>query len=403
MTMRKICIVTGTRAEYGLLKGVIRGVEQSSLLELQLIVTGAHLSPDFGLTYREIESDGFRIDTRVEMLLRSDSARGIAKSMSLCLAGTAEAFAELQPDLVVLLGDRYEMLSAASAALISRVPIAHIHGGEASEGAFDEAIRHAITKMSHLHFVAAEEYRRRVVQLGENTERVFLVGGLGVDAIAQLKLLSRAELEESLGFRFGERNLLVTFHPVTLDPLSTRRQMQELLSALDDLTGTNVIFTMPNADNDGRVIMEMVNGFVQVHRHTARAYPSLGQLRYLSCLQFVNAVVGNSSSGLTEAPTFKVATINIGSRQAGRLRADSVIDCEPTRGGIATALARAQTPEFMDRLKRTVNPYGSGGASEAIVRVLEQYPLAGVLQKRFHVIRLDESDCFHGRSVQGAP
>jgi GDP/UDP-N,N'-diacetylbacillosamine 2-epimerase (hydrolysing) len=382
--MRKVCIVTGSRAEYGLLKWVIKGVSQSNLLDLQLVVTGAHLSPEFGLTYREIEEDGFRIDRRVEMLLSSDSAVGVAKSMSLGLSGLADALADLHPDVVVLLGDRYEMLAAASAALVSRIPVAHIHGGESSEGAFDESIRHAITKMSHLHFVAAQEYAQRVVQLGESPDRVFHVGGLGTDAISRIQLLRKADLEESLGIRFGRRNLLVTFHPATLDTQSSAQQMRELLSALESLQDTTILFTMPNADTDGRSIFGLIEEFVQRHPDNSRAFISLGQLRYLSCMQYVDAVVGNSSSGIAEAPTFKIATINIGSRQKGRLRATSVIDCEPTRESIGGALQRAASDEFRAQLREAVNPYGSGGASEAIVRVLETYPLGGVLEKRFH-------------------
>jgi len=347
------------------------------------VATGMHLSPEFGLTYRDIEKDGFRIDRKVEMLLSSDTPAGITKSMGLGLIGFADALAGLQPAMMLVLGDRFETFSAAAAALVARVPVAHLHGGEATEGAIDEALRHAITKMSHLHFVAAEEYRHRVIQLGEDPGRVFLVGGLGVDAITKLTLLDRGALEADLGFRLGPRNLLVTFHPVTLESATSHQQMAELLAALESLRDTHLIFTMPNADTDGRGLRGTIDAFVASHTN-ARAYTALGQLRYLSCLRQVDAVVGNSSSGLTEAPSFQKGTINIGDRQRGRLKGDSVIDCDPDRRSIAAALQRLYSPDFQAALKRARNPYGDGGASEKIVRVLKEYPLAGILKKSFH-------------------
>ncbi len=255
---RKICVVTGSRAEYGLLRWVMEGIRRLPDLGLQVIATGMHLSPEFGLTYREIETDGFPIDRKVEMLLSSDTPTGLAKSMGLGLIGFGDALQQLQPDVMLVLGDRFEIFSAVAAALVARIPVAHLHGGEATEGAFDEAIRHSITKMSHLHFVAAEEYRKRVIQLGEHPERVFLVGGLGVDSIKKLTLLDRAALEASLGFELGRRNLLVTFHPVTLDNQTSAQQMAELLAALDTWEDTHLIFTMPNADTDGRVLFDGV-------------------------------------------------------------------------------------------------------------------------------------------------
>jgi len=381
--MKCICVVTGTRAEYGLLRWVMHGIRLSASLELQLMVTGMHLSPEFGLTYREIEADGFRIDRKVEMLLSSDTPVGIGKSMGLAICGFADALAELRPDLLLVLGDRYEILAAVSAAMVARIPVAHLHGGEATEGLIDESIRHAVTKMSHLHFVAADEYRRRVIQLGESPDRVFLVGGLGVDNIVRLHLLERAELERALDFRLGRRNLLVTFHPVTLEEDSAERQMTELLAALDELQDTRLIFTMPNADTDGRVLFRMIEDFVARHPATCKAYTSLGQLRYLSCLRHVDGVVGNSSSGLAEAPSFRIGTINIGDRQRGRLKAASVIDCEADRAALRVALEQLFSPAFQASLPATVNPYGGGGASEAIVRMLEQFSLDGLLKKRF--------------------
>lgn len=379
---RRICVVTGSRAEYGLLRWVMTDMRESGDIELQVIATGMHLSPEFGLTYREIEQDGFRIDRKVEMLLSSDSSVGLAKSMGLALIGFGEALQEMEPDLLVVLGDRFEILAAVSAALVARIPVAHIHGGERTEGAFDDAIRHAITKMSHIHFVGAEEYRRRVVQLGEDPDRVFCVGGLGVDSVLRQPLIQRAELERELGIVFRSRNLLVTFHPATLDDGSPGDQMDELLAALADLEETCLIFTMPNADTGGRMLAARIERFV-AERPDAHAFVSLGQRRYLSCLKHVDGVVGNSSSGLIEAPAFGKGTVNIGDRQKGRLRAASVIDCAPRREAIAAALATLNSSEFQRMLPGTVNPYGDGGASRRIVEGLATIPLDGIVKKAF--------------------
>lgn len=381
---RKICVVTGTRAEYGLLRWVMQGVAADPDLTLQIIATGMHLSPEFGLTYREIEADGFTIDRKVEMLTSSDTPVGIAKAMGLGMIGFADALAELKPDILLVLGDRFEIFAAAAAALVARIPIAHLHGGETTEGAFDEAFRHSITKMAHLHFVAAAPYRDRVIQLGEAPDRVFLVGGLGVDAIKRVKLLARADLEKAIEFQFGRRNLLVTFHPATLDAASPVVEMEELLAALADLRDTHLIFTMPNADTGGRDLIALVERFVADHPGTAKAYASLGQVRYLSCLAQVDAVVGNSSSGLLEAPSFRIGTIDIGGRQRGRLKAESVISCAPERAAIAAALKHLETPEFETLLKTTTNPYGDGGASAKIVAVLKQEALPFVRGKAFY-------------------
>lgn len=380
---RTICVITGTRAEYGLMRWVMQGIKDDPELTLQVIATGMHLSPEFGLTYREIEKDGFKIDRKVEMLTSSDTPVGIAKSMGLGLIGFADALNELNPDLIVVLGDRFEIFAAVAAALVARIPVAHLHGGETTEGAFDEALRHSITKMSHLHFVAAEEYWRRVVQLGEQPERVFLVGGLGIDNIKRLKLLDRAELEASIDFQLGAKNLLITFHPVTLETSTAEDQMAALLAALAELKDTQLIFTMPNADTDGRTLIKMVQQFVARHPK-ACAHTSLGQLRYLSCVAQVDGVVGNSSSGLAEVPSFKKGTINIGDRQRGRLRATSVINCDPTRLGIAAALKRLYTADFQASLSQTRNPYGEGGASEKVVKTIKHCALDGIAKKSFY-------------------
>lgn len=383
---RRICFVTGTRAEYGLLRGVISGIRDAADCKLQIVATGAHLSPEFGLTYREIEADGHVIDERVEILLSSDTPVGVSKAIGLGMIGFADSFARLRPDLIVLLGDRFELLAAASAALVAGIPIAHIHGGETTEGAFDEAIRHSVTKMSHLHFVAAAPYHDRVIQLGEAPERVFLVGGLGIDAIERLDLLDRAGLEAALDFKLGRRNLLITFHPVTLDAGASAEQMRALLDALTTLDrDTHLFFTMPNADAGSRELKAMVQDFVATHTN-ARAFTSLGQFRYLSCMRHMDGVIGNSSSGLIETPSFGIGTINIGDRQAGRLKAASVIDCAAQRDAIEWALIRLFSADFQAKLADVVNPYGNGGASEAIVTKLVHYPLEGVLKKQFYDI-----------------
>ena len=382
-SMRKICVVTGTRAEYGLLYWLMKEIQSDENLELQLIVTGMHLSPEFGLTYKEIEKE-FSINKKIEMLVSSDTPIGISKSMGLAQISFAEAYAELSPDVVVVLGDRYEIFSAATTAMISRIPIAHIHGGETTEGAFDEAIRHSITKMSHLHFVATEEYRHRVIQLGEDAEHVFNFGAPGLDNIRKLKLLSKVDLENEIGFKLGMKNLLVTFHPVTLEQSTAQDQFQQLLNALDELSDTQIIFTKANSDTDGRIINSMIDSYVTANSNKAIAFTSLGQLRYLSALQYVDAVVGNSSSGLTEAPSFKIGTINIGDRQKGRIKATSVIDCMPDRNAIIGAIQQLYSSVFQENVHDVTNPYGESGASKKIAGILSSYPLTHLLKKIFN-------------------
>ena len=380
---RKICIVTGTRAEYGLLKWLMFGIKNDPDLQLQIIVTGMHLSPEFGLTFHEIENDGFSINQKIEMLLSSDSGVGIAKSMGLGMIGFADAFHQLQPDIVVLLGDRFEMLSAASTALALRIPLAHIHGGEATEGLIDEAIRHSITKMAHLHFVAAQEYRDRVIQLGESPDRVFLAGALGVDGIMRTDLMGRQELEDVLKFKFRPKNLLITFHPVTLEAGTSKGQVLELLSALAELKDTGLIFTLPNADADGRVIIDTIQEFIASNEN-ACGFSSLGHTKYLSCVSLVDGVVGNSSSGLIEVPSFKKGTINIGDRQRGRLQSASVINCEPNKADISRALNKLYDENFLITLKDVVNVYGGGNASEVILSALKSVSIENILKKRFN-------------------
>jgi GDP/UDP-N,N'-diacetylbacillosamine 2-epimerase (hydrolysing) len=383
---RKICVVTGTRAEYGLLYWLMKEIELNNDLELQIIATGMHLSPEFGLTYKEIEKD-FKIDKKIEILLSSDTAIGISKSMGLAQISFAESYDELNPDILVVLGDRYEIYSAVSAAMISRIPIAHLHGGETTEGAFDEAIRHSITKMSHLHFTAAEVYKNRVIQLGEDPSRVFNVGGMGIENIKRLKLLSKEEFEESINFKLNKKNILVTFHPVTLENLTAKEQFQELLDAIDELKDTNIIFTKANSDTDGRIINQMCDEYVFKNSHKSICFTSLGQVRYLSALQYIDAIVGNSSSGITEAPSFKIGTINIGDRQKGRLKAESVIDCDSLHSSITLAFNKLYSKEFKNILINTNNPYGDGYASEKIIKELKKVDLNNILKKSFFDIK----------------
>jgi len=384
----KICIITGTRSEYGLLYWLMKEIQDDTDIELQLIVTGMHLSPEFGLTYNQIEKDGFKIDKKIELLLSSDTTVGVCKSMGLGLISFSEAYVDLKPDMILFLGDRFEIYSAAAAAMISRIPIAHLHGGERTEGAFDEAIRHSITKMSHLHFTATEEYRRRVIQLGEDPSRVFNVGGLGIDNIKKLKLMGKEEFQDSINFKLGPKNLMITFHPVTLEHATARIQFQNLLSALDELEDTRFIFTKPNADTEGRVIVKMIDEYVSKNNHKAIAFVNLGQLRYLSALQFMDGILGNSSSGLTEAPTFKIGTVNIGDRQRGRVKANSVINSKPTKESILSAFKRLYSEEFQEKLRNVKNPYGEGGAAEKIKKVLKEKDLTDILKKQFYDIKV---------------
>jgi GDP/UDP-N,N'-diacetylbacillosamine 2-epimerase (hydrolysing) len=379
---RTIAVVTGTRAEYGLLRHLIKLINDSDEFELQLVVTGSHLSKKFGETYKEIEADGFVINRKIDLLLASDTPLGLAKSTSLGLAGFGEVFDSINPDLILVLGDRFEILSAVIAAMFARIPIAHLHGGEITEGLIDEAIRHSITKFSHLHFVGNEEYRKRVMQLGENPNLVFNVGGLGVDAIRNINFLTKSELENSLGIKFKNKNLLITFHPVTLEKNTSHSQMVELLNALSDFEDTCLIFTMPNADTDSQIIFELIEDFV-IKNINAHFFTSLGQLRYLSCLAQVDAVVGNSSSGLTEAPTFKKATINIGDRQKGRIQSNSIINCNPISADIKNAIKKSYSNEFKKILLSTKNSYGDGGAAKRIINILSEVNFNALIHKKF--------------------
>ena len=372
--MKKVCVVTGSRADYGLLRCVMSGLRDSERCDLQIVATGMHLASEFGYTWRSIEADGFDIDWKVEMLLGADTAVAVTKSVGLAITGFADAFAALQPDLVVLLGDRFEIFAAASSATLAGIPIAHLHGGEITEGSVDDTIRHAITKMSSLHFTAAEAYRQRVIQLGEAPDTVWNVGGFGVDSALQTPLMARTEVEEQLGISLSEPVLLITFHPETGHVnADAHAQMSELLAALQAVDAT-LVFTLPNADVGGRAVFDLINVFVADNPARACARASLGQRLYLSVLALSAGVVGNSSSGLLEAPAFGVGTVNIGSRQRGRLKAASVIDCAAERGAIREAIALLINPETRARNRSGIqNPYGQGGAAERTVAVLEQW------------------------------
>lgn len=386
--MRKICVVTGTRAEYGLMSRLIRLINDSDKTQLQLIATNMHLSPRFGYTYQEIEADGIKIDKKVPIIDDSapDTAVETLYSMSRALSGFAGAYAELKPDLVVVLGDRYEILAAATAALIERIPVTHLHGGEITEGAYDDAIRHSITKMSHLHFTSTEEYRRRVIQLGEQPERVFNVGALGVENIKKLPLMSKEEIEREIDFEIDGNTILVTYHPVTLGNRTAKEDIDDFIAALEERKDLRVIFTMPNSDTGGQFIVDAINGFVSRNADRAKAYKSLGVLRYLSVMKQVAAVVGNSSSGLLEVPSFGIPTLNIGDRQNGRIAAESVYNCSPDKESVLNGLDKVLSKEFRELAYVVRNPYEKANTAEEIFKVISTYPLDGLNQKKFYNI-----------------
>lgn len=382
--MKKICVVTATRAEYGLLRPLMQKIKSGSDFTLQVLVTGAHLSTEFGLTYQQIEADGFIIDKKVEMLLSSDTDSGIVKSMGLGMIGYADALQELKPDALVILGDRYEMLSVAAAASIFKIPIIHLHGGEITEGAYDDAIRHAITKLSALHFTSTEDYRKRVIQMGEQPDTVFNVGAIGLDNIRNIRFLSREELEQDLEIKFKKYNYQITFHPETLADVSAAEQFEELLKAVDQQEDSFFIFTKANADTDGRVINQMIDNYVRVNQDKAKAFTSLGTLRFLSVLKQCDAIIGNSSSGIIEAPSLGVFTINIGDRQKGRIQAESVLNCAANHqlilGDFQFIKDKANKREVFQ------NPYGEGNTTPQIYQILLQKLNQSLKTKSFYDI-----------------
>lgn len=386
--MRKICFITGTRAEYGLLSRLMKMVQDDNGTQLQIIATNMHLSPKFGNTYQEIEKDGFAIDKKIPILEDGkDDANATLKSMAKALAGFADAYDELKPDMVVVLGDRYEILAAATAALIECIPIAHIHGGEITEGAYDDAIRHSITKMSHLHFASTEEYRKRIIQLGEQPDRVWYVGAIGVENIKKLPLMGKDEIEEDVKFKLDENTILVTYHPVTLGTHSAEQDIKDFLAALEERRDLRVVFTMPNSDTGAQVIAAAISDFVARNSDRAVAYKSLGIKRYLSVMKYVGAVVGNSSSGLVEVPSFGISTLNIGDRQKGRIAADSVYHCDTDMASILQGLDTIMSPSFKQKAAATHNPYDKKGTAQAIFDVISTYPLEQLKQKHFYDIK----------------
>lgn len=380
---RKICVVSTSRADYGLLFWLLKEIEKSRFLELSLVLSGSHLEHRLGLTYKEIERD-FKHFYKVPLGLENDDETALCLAFSAGVAGFSKVLEQIKPDIMVLLGDRYEMLSAGIAGMLRAVPLAHIHGGESTQGAIDEGIRHALTKMSHIHFCATSLYKRRIIQLGENPARVYNVGGLGVENIKRLELLSKKDFENSLGFKLGKKNILVTFHPQTIEKKSASKEFSQILNALDSLKDTHFIFTGANADNGGKIINEMAQSYCLKNQEKAIFVMSLGQLRYLSAIKHADIVLGNSSSGISEAPSLKKATINIGNRQKGRIKAPSIIDVKCDKSKILKAIKKAYSKDFQAKLKSVKNPYGSGFASKKIIKVLENIKLNGILQKKFY-------------------
>jgi GDP/UDP-N,N'-diacetylbacillosamine 2-epimerase (hydrolysing) len=388
---RKICIFTGTRAEYGLLKPLIDELIAEPQIEVQLLISGMHLSPEFGLTHNEIDTSGCTQVEKVEILLSSDSPVGVSKAMGLGMISYAEALERLKPDLLIGLGDRFELFAVAAAAMIAQVPVAHLHGGEATEGLIDEPIRHSVTKMSHLHFASTDVYRKRIIQLGECPDTVFNVGAIGLDNIKRMKLLSKSELEKQLNFQISDKTVLVTFHPVTLEKNTAAKQFGELLRALNSQADLKVVFTKPNADTGGRIIIKMIDEYVEANKEKAIAFVSLGQLKYLSTLKYVSGVVGNSSSGIVEVPSFHIGTVNIGDRQRGRIRATSIIDCLPEYKSISAAIKNLLSKDFRVMAKHTQNPYElkDSFTSTRIKELIVNTSFSNLLKKRFYNISFD--------------
>lgn len=383
--MRKICVVTGSRAEYGILRGLMKAIKDDPELTLQVVATNQHLSKRQGETYAEIERDGFTIDYKVFMAddEAPDNANTTAKAVGRGVSGFADAFDALKPDLLLILGDRYEMLAVASTALIYKIPIAHLHGGEITEGAFDDAIRHAITKMSHLHFTSTEAYRNRVIQLGEQPDRVFNVGALGVENVMKNDFMSKEEIEQALEFQMTDKCFLCTYHPVTLSDMSSETQVLNLLEALNDYMDYHIIFTYSNSDTHSQIIIKRIQEYVDRNQGRCMFIPSLGQRRYFSVLKYVTAVLGNSSSGIIEVPSFGIPTLDIGDRQKGRIAAESVIHCDYSTESIKEGLAKV----VAGKGKEVDNPYYKEGTCDAILRIIKTYPLKNIIQKHFYDLR----------------
>ncbi|MCL2717262.1 MAG: UDP-N-acetylglucosamine 2-epimerase [Lachnospiraceae bacterium] len=408
--MMKICILTATRAEYGLLKPLILALKNEADFAVFVVVTGMHLSPEYGLTYQEIEEDGLEIAEKIPLKMDSDTAEGISQTMASALSSFGTYFMNHKPDMLIVLGDRHETIAVCLAAVNARIPIAHLYGGETTEGAVDEAYRHAITKMSYLHFTSTEAYRNRVIQLGESPGRVFTVGALGIENILSVPLMPFPELEKSLSFQLGEIYAVVTFHPVTLEESTAEEQIGELLKAIESFPEMRFIFTKANADADSKIINQKIDQFVP-GRSNCFVTTSLGMRRYLSAVKYSAVVIGNSSSGLIEVPSLGTPTVNIGDRQKGRLQADSIINCPPDADEIILAIKKSLTDEFRKKAKTTVNPYGNGDTAKKIVSVIKEYMALGKmnLKKKFYdILKVgkNESNCdwfrFDGQAPDSA-
>jgi GDP/UDP-N,N'-diacetylbacillosamine 2-epimerase (hydrolysing) len=379
-----ICVVTTNRSDFGLLKNLIIELKNNNF-KVQVIAGGTHFSRKFGNTYTEIESCGIKIDRKIYSKIKSDNAKDISRALSAHVISSAKIFKQLRPELIIVLGDRYEILAVTIAAHISRIPVAHIHGGELTSGVIDDAFRHSITKMSHIHFVANKIYKNRIIQLGENPKNIFIVGGLGVDSIKKSKLLSQTDLEKRLKIKFNKKNLIVSFHPETLNSNQAKKQIDQLLSALNNLKNTTIIFSSPGLDLESQIIIKKIKKFIK-NKNNAYYFSSLGQLNYFSILNIVDAIVGNSSSGILEMPTFKNATINMGDRQLGRLKSSSIINCKIKKKEITNSLRKIYSKKFRNKIKYTKNIYGSFGSSIKIVKILKKINLKNILFKKFYDI-----------------
>lgn len=383
----KICFFTGTRAEFGLLSNLMHLIKKDKNFELQTIVTGTHTSKKFGLTINEIKKEGFKINKKIITSLISDTSVDISRAMSKILKQSSLILKQLNPDLLILLGDRYEALAIAIASMFENIPIAHFHGGESTEGLYDEAFRHAITKMSYYHFAAHKNYKKKIIQLGEDSKRIFIIGGMGVDTIKNQSFYTKDEIEDKLKIKFNKKNLIVTFHPITLEKNNTEKHIDNLLASLFKLKDTLIIFTSPNADTENNIIIKKILKFIKNKKNNYKYFKSLGTKMYLSTLKNVDAIIGNSSSGLLEAPTFKIGTINIGERQGGRLKSESVINCKPDEKSISRAINKLYSSEFQRKILSSKNPYGKGKASLKAYNILKNINITKNIKKSFNVIK----------------
>ena len=387
--IKKICVVTGTRAEYGLLSVLIKKIKINKNFKLQIISTGSHLSPEFGLTKKDIIKDGFKINYEVNLNLgKKDSEHNICSAMSKAFVGFSKGYKKLKPDIIVVLGDRYELLAASYTATIHKIPICHIHGGESTIGAIDEATRHSITKMAHLHFVANKIYKKRVIQLGEKPSNVHNVGGMGVDVLNNIKFLEKKKLEKFLKIKFNINNILIVFHPTTLENNTAKKQFNNILHAIKNFDNTNFYFSQSNADPGANIISKLAKNFVKKNKNSSIFFKSLGQVKFLSLMKHSNVLIGNSSSGLLEAPTLKIPVVNIGNRQKNRLTSSNIINCEPTKKAIFDGIKMSLSKNFLRKVKKTQSTYGKPGASKKCIKVFEKFNLDKILFKKFYDLKI---------------